>query len=500
MDPMRHINLVFLLFLIPATSLVACPPILDGVKSGDDGFTRSERRQYRAAIDRGDAFYQHGFGDMAAADLNYRMALDLSPNDPVVLLKLGLCALNGPHPANALEWLSKAEAIDPDLRHIHFLMGVCLQANGRWDDAMAEFEQHRIALLLTPDPDATFNLVDERIEACKAAKHEMTRADGDLLIDEDWVIDEPNDECAVRQGELNGPQQSGSTTRVTEMTCDHIGPIDAWSAPVASIGSDDGYGAVSMHADHRSMLTFGDASSSGTAHPHGGGWLKLTWSLLPIDTNDDRSQALNDLDPVAMRPDLYADGSKGNKYTRREILRFIKGLHMMEAVEIKLIGMDMQDASLPEPFNRCHGKRSLVPQRSIDRGHDMAVRVDDRLPDMRLAHTEHVGAGMSKVYFASNSVEIDTAFDTLLNELVAELLADPTLHAVINGHADGDVKGSDNTMLSISRANVVKDFLIAHGVAEHRLVTKASAATRPAVPNDSPAHMALNRRTEIMLH
>jgi outer membrane protein OmpA-like peptidoglycan-associated protein len=54
-----------------------------------------------------------------------------------------------------------------------------------------------------------------------------------------------------------------------------------------------------------------------------------------------------------------------------------------------------------------------------------------------------------------------------------------------------------NQELSEERAKAVKDWLVRHGISPDRLLAKGFGASRPFVPNDSNAHMALNRRTEI---
>jgi len=68
----------------------------------------------------------------------------------------------------------------------------------------------------------------------------------------------------------------------------------------------------------------------------------------------------------------------------------------------------------------------------------------------------------------------------------------------IEGHTDnaGENKGFDNVKLSQQRAQSVADYLSKNGIEAGRLVVKGYGSTHPLAPNDTPDHMAENRRTE----
>jgi outer membrane protein OmpA-like peptidoglycan-associated protein len=54
-----------------------------------------------------------------------------------------------------------------------------------------------------------------------------------------------------------------------------------------------------------------------------------------------------------------------------------------------------------------------------------------------------------------------------------------------------------NIDLSRKRAQSVKDYLVANGVTEDRLVTTGFGETSPMVPNDSSAAREKNRRVDV---
>jgi len=75
----------------------------------------------------------------------------------------------------------------------------------------------------------------------------------------------------------------------------------------------------------------------------------------------------------------------------------------------------------------------------------------------------------------------------------------------VEGHTDSVAPGAgaaaaDNWSLSLQRALAVLHYLnVKEGIPARRLRVAALGSTRPLVPNDTPEHRAMNRRTEIVL-
>jgi outer membrane protein OmpA-like peptidoglycan-associated protein len=68
---------------------------------------------------------------------------------------------------------------------------------------------------------------------------------------------------------------------------------------------------------------------------------------------------------------------------------------------------------------------------------------------------------------------------------------------IVQGHTDSTGSDAINQPLSERRARQVRDFLVANGVAASRLTAVGYGASRPAVPNDTEANRALNRRVQL---
>jgi OOP family OmpA-OmpF porin len=101
-------------------------------------------------------------------------------------------------------------------------------------------------------------------------------------------------------------------------------------------------------------------------------------------------------------------------------------------------------------------------------------------------------SGSAKISLNDKSKKVLAVIVTLLKD-------NPELTKLrIEGHTDnaGEAKGFDNTKLSQERAQAVADWLAKNGVDAGRLVVKGFGSQHPLAANDTPEHMALNRRTE----
>jgi outer membrane protein OmpA-like peptidoglycan-associated protein len=104
-----------------------------------------------------------------------------------------------------------------------------------------------------------------------------------------------------------------------------------------------------------------------------------------------------------------------------------------------------------------------------------------------------------RIHFEPNGVGISATEVTVLDTVVQRLSSDPALDLQISGHTDPSELDADNTGaagLSYTRANAVRDYLIAHSIAERRLVIRAVGATEPRDTNATSLGRTANRRVE----
>jgi outer membrane protein OmpA-like peptidoglycan-associated protein len=86
-----------------------------------------------------------------------------------------------------------------------------------------------------------------------------------------------------------------------------------------------------------------------------------------------------------------------------------------------------------------------------------------------------------------------------LNEVFGLIVGDKTSRWTISGHTDNQGGAAYNLDLSDARAKSVVAWLIAHGVAQNRLVAAGYGSTRPVADNATVAGRTLNRRVEVGL-
>ena len=87
--------------------------------------------------------------------------------------------------------------------------------------------------------------------------------------------------------------------------------------------------------------------------------------------------------------------------------------------------------------------------------------------------------------------------EPVLTQVQALFAGDPGYSATIGGHTDNIGQHAYNLRLSGHRADAVKAWLVAHGIAAARMRTAGYGDTRPLVPNTSDENRFRNRRVEL---
>lgn len=107
---------------------------------------------------------------------------------------------------------------------------------------------------------------------------------------------------------------------------------------------------------------------------------------------------------------------------------------------------------------------------------------------------------LGSLKFASSKSKIDTKYYDLLSRLKNALELYPERGIRIEGHTDnqGDVK--PNQVLSLKRAEAVREYLIASGIEGTRLKALGYGEVRPIASNDFPQGRAMNRRIDIVIN
>lgn len=103
---------------------------------------------------------------------------------------------------------------------------------------------------------------------------------------------------------------------------------------------------------------------------------------------------------------------------------------------------------------------------------------------------------LRNVFFELDDATLQGTSDVELLRLVSTLRHYPAMRICIEGHTDNVGAEAYNQELSARRAESVKAFLVAHGIAASRIECKGFGASRPAASNATAEGRAANRRTE----
>lgn len=101
------------------------------------------------------------------------------------------------------------------------------------------------------------------------------------------------------------------------------------------------------------------------------------------------------------------------------------------------------------------------------------------------------------VNFETGSDRITVGSRTKLDEAVLKLNQNPTVKVEVAGHTDGAGDANSNRALSQKRADAVRDYLVAGGVASDQVTARGYGEDEPTASNDSADGRAANRRVEL---
>ena len=101
------------------------------------------------------------------------------------------------------------------------------------------------------------------------------------------------------------------------------------------------------------------------------------------------------------------------------------------------------------------------------------------------------------VTFATGKTDLTDESRAILTNVAQSLVANPEVHVQIAGHTDNTGSRKTNMRLSQARADAVRDFLEANGVAPDRVTAKGYGPDKPVASNRTAEGRAQNRRVEL---
>lgn len=131
-----------------------------------------------------------------------------------------------------------------------------------------------------------------------------------------------------------------------------------------------------------------------------------------------------------------------------------------------------------------------------------AKEIKETLPG---AEVERVGEGIkvtlneNTVNFDFNSANLTSLAKSNLDKLVTVLKNNPDTNINIYGHTDSIGSDAVNLRISAQRAQAVKNYMVASGIASSRMFTEGLGKSSPIASNDTDAGRAKNRRVEFAI-
>jgi outer membrane protein OmpA-like peptidoglycan-associated protein len=101
--------------------------------------------------------------------------------------------------------------------------------------------------------------------------------------------------------------------------------------------------------------------------------------------------------------------------------------------------------------------------------------------------------------FGFNSAEVNDQTARYLHDLAEALRDNPELRLRLVGHTDNIGSDKFNIKLSFSRAQKIKDYLVANGIGSSRIFVEGKGMREPLNDNSTKEKRALNRRVELTI-
>ncbi|HET6513247.1 MAG TPA: OmpA family protein [Candidatus Kapabacteria bacterium] len=190
--------------------------------------------------------------------------------------------------------------------------------------------------------------------------------------------------------------------------------------------------------------------------------------------------------------DNLADGLEVNQWKTNPLAADTDGDQLTDGEEV--------NTHKTNPLDTDTDKGSVFDGIEVRRGSrplDMADDVPKRADQFDV---QNVGAAivLEGVVFDVNKATIKPASEPILTKALATMQDNPQIEVEIRGHTDNSGAKAKNIKLSADRAESVKKWLVAKGVAANRLTTRGFGPDSPIAPNDTPENKQKNRRIEFV--
>jgi outer membrane protein OmpA-like peptidoglycan-associated protein len=262
--------------------------------------------------------------------------------------------------------------------------------------------------------------------------------------------------------------------------------------PLAIDSDSDGLSDLDEIKKYKSDPNQADTDQDGLAD--GEEISKYQTNLLKGDTDDDDLSDAEELQVHKTNANL-ADSDGDSLKDGEEIGRYQTQPLEIDSDSDGLLDGDEVKKHQTDPLKQDTDGGGIADATEVNRGTNPLV-ADDDVPREILKVENNAPIILDGVVFETGRAVISVESEAILTKAFNTLEYYPEMRVAIHGHTDNTGGLRTNMRLSQARADAVKAYLVARGIASERIVTKGFGPYQPIAPNDSPESRRQNRRIE----
>ncbi|MDD4911650.1 MAG: OmpA family protein [Sideroxydans sp.] len=151
-----------------------------------------------------------------------------------------------------------------------------------------------------------------------------------------------------------------------------------------------------------------------------------------------------------------------------------------------------QTSEISEPFKGIEISGGKLAEKNYS-----ATEIENLFPDVMQALPAQPRTFV--LDFEEGDINLTTASSALIEDVRTEIAKRNSPEVTVVGHTDRIGSNEDNLILSLERANKIKDILITSGIADQIIETVGRGELAPLVNTDDEVAEPLNRRVEITI-
>jgi len=207
------------------------------------------------------------------------------------------------------------------------------------------------------------------------------------------------------------------------------------------------------------------------------------------DLSDAEELQVHKTNPILADSDAdgLKDGEEIGRYQTQPLEIDSDGDGLLDGDEVKKYQTD--------PLKKDTDGGTVADATEVNRGTNPLV-ADDDVPREILKIENNAPIVLDGIVFETGRAVLSVESEAILSKAYNTLEYYPDMKVAIHGHTDNTGGVKTNMRLSQARAEAVKAYLMARGIAGERIETKGFGPYQPIAPNDTPEGRRRNRRIE----